>query len=72
MHQFAWLELFGGNCLLLNEHSKYPARSWVDKHIALAELEEEGWKIAGPYWKRLSMAKPRHRSCGYAMMRTVY
>jgi hypothetical protein len=72
MHQFAWLELFGGNWLLLNDNSKYPARSWVDKYAALAELEEEGWTIAGPFRKRLSMTKPRHRSCGYAMMRTVH
>jgi len=70
--QFAWLDLFGGRWLLLNEDLQYPARSWADEEVAIAQLREEGWKIAGPYRKRLSMTKPRRRSRGYAMMRVVH
>lgn len=66
--QFAWLDLFGGRWLLLDANLKYPARSWVDKAVALAELQEEGWKIK-PVRKRRNA---RQETVGYAMMRTVH
>ncbi len=70
--EFAWLDVFGGRWLLLNENLKYPARSWADENAALAELIEEGWTITGPHRKRLSLIKPKQRGRGYAIMRTIH
>jgi hypothetical protein len=70
--EFAWLDLFGRKWFLLNGNFNYTARSWTDEEVALAQLREEGWTIAGPHRKRLSMMKPQDRNRGYAMMRTVH
>jgi hypothetical protein len=72
MRQFAWLDLFGGKWLFLNGNLKYPARSWTDENVALAELQEEGWLIVGQRRRRRSMNNPRQRSYGYAMTRTIH
>jgi hypothetical protein len=69
--QFAWLDLFGGRWLLLDANFKYPARSWVNKDVAIAELEKEGWTIK-PVRKRRSLVNARQKTVGYAMMRTVH
>ena len=68
--QFAWLDLLGGRWLFLNGNLKYPARSWTDVDIALSELKDEGWTIAGPLRKRSSKKKSERR--GYAMVRTIH
>ncbi len=66
--QFAWLDLLGGRWLLLNGNLQCPARSWSDVEVALSELKEEGWKIAGPRRRRSRKSEQR----GYAMVRTVH
>ena len=74
--QFAWLDLFGGKWILLDGNFKYPARSWPDENLALAQLREEGWTIAGPYRNRhsirLATNDPGRKYRGYAMKRTVH
>jgi hypothetical protein len=75
MQQFAWLDLFGGRWLLLNGSHKYPARSWDDEEMALADLIDEGWTIIESSPKRRSRrlsSKSRRRSRGYAMTRTIH
>jgi len=62
--QFAWLERFEGTWLLLNHSDRYPARTWMDRDVALSELRGEGWMIK-PHRKRQKLR-------GYAMMRTVH
>ena len=70
--QFAWLDVFGGRWLLLDSNLKYPARSWADEGVALAELREEGWTIK-PHLKRFpKRMRSSRRSYGYAMMRAVH
>jgi hypothetical protein len=71
MHQFAWLERFEGTWLLLNHNEKYPARTWMDKNAAIAELSEEGWTIK-PLRKRALLKDSGKKICGYAMMRKIH
>jgi len=70
--QYGWLDLFGGRWLLLTGNLNLPARSWMDKKIALAELTEEGWTIAGPPPKRRSAKNLGQRTYGYVMTRTIH
>jgi hypothetical protein len=72
MYQFAWLDLFGGRWLLLNGNLKYPARSWADEKVALADLREEGWIITGPHRRRLSKKNSQHSNYGYVVVRTIH
>ena len=71
MPQFAWLELVEDTWLLLNNNFKYPARTWMDRNVALAELREEGWTVK-PHRKRRAVTDPKQKIRGYAMMRTIH
>ena len=74
--QYAWLNLFGGKWVLLDGNLKHPARSWPDENLALAQLKEEGWTISGSHQKHpsnlTSMNRPKRKSRGYTMTRTVH
>ncbi len=48
------------------------AQAWSDKETALTELAERGWKIDGPYPKRLDAAlRIRLGILGYSLVRSV-
>lgn len=70
--QFGWLDLFGERWLLLTGNFSYPVRSWVDRKAALAELQEEGWTIAGHPSKRRVSKDTVESTPGYVMVRTIH
>jgi hypothetical protein len=76
MRQFAWLELYKGMWYLVVDiasPSTCSSRIWIDKNVAITELEEEGWAVTGQYPNRLSQKLnlgSKYR--GYGLIRTIH
>ena len=74
--QWAWLELHEGTWHLLTgvkQHCVEASQKWADEDAALADLLEDGWKIAGVYPNELSdKLKLGRNPQGYSLIRTVH
>jgi len=72
MNRYAWLEFNGGTWRLLTGNPENPSRSWADRRLALSELAEEGWKISGPFPKRLGLDSTSNESLpGFILSRAA-
>ncbi len=72
MNRYAWLDFDGGTWCLLTDSSENSSRTWADKSAALCELAEEGWKISGPFPKRLDLdPESIHGPYGFILCRAV-
>jgi hypothetical protein len=74
--QYAWLELYKGMWHLLTDiksESLDASRKWADKDVAISELIEDGWTVAGKYpnWlsDKLNLGNKFH---GYGLIRTIH
>jgi hypothetical protein len=76
MHQVVSPEFNAGKWHLLTDVREKPSpenRNWPDTHSALAELNEEGWKISGHYPNELSEKLGiGDKYQGYGLMRTIH
>jgi hypothetical protein len=73
MPELAWLSFLKGEWLLVTSDNERDMRKWVDRELALRELEHEGWTIAGPPSGDLGRTCNLHRRLlGYRLKRTVH
>jgi hypothetical protein len=73
MPELAWLSFLKGEWLLVTSDNERDMRKWVDRELALRELEHEGWTIAGPPSSDLDRKRNLHRRLlGYRLKRTVH
>jgi hypothetical protein len=73
MPELAWLNFLKGEWLLVTSDNERNMRKWVDRELALRELEEEGWTITAPASRDPGCARNLHRRLlGYRLMRTVH
>jgi hypothetical protein len=73
MPELAWLSFLRGEWLLVTSDSVSDIRKWSDQHLALRDLENEGWIIAGASSRKLrTIRNPGRRLLGYCLKRTVH
>ena len=52
MPEYAWLDFAYGVWHLVTTSENDRVRFWTDRESALAELEEDGWIVIGPFPRR--------------------
>ena len=73
MPELAWLSCLRGEWLLVTRDSESDLRKWSDPHLALKDLENEGWIVTGLLAREFkAILNPRRRLRGYCLRRTVH
>jgi hypothetical protein len=73
MPELAWLSFLKGEWLFVTSDNERDLRKWVDRELALRELENEGWTIAGSPSRDPDRERDLHRRLlGYRLKRTVH